>query len=297
MMLSTPRYMLCLVLSVAHCLEALHTPSIHTDAHVLNGGFDHIMLFAMAKVGSETMKASLNATYVPGTLTSYPPIVKVHYAKVAKDYMQKLPPGSNTLVISIVRDPFDQQKSLFFRLLEDGFYPGLKLGQASVAQLVEEFPKRIGPSAFSDHWRTLAELTGVDVMEQQFDFDGHQLLAHNDATNVSVLVFSVSLNSSGSPDYGYPPDYRYPPPDYSFNVSASSLLSPSRDSAPPLPLHHRHLLYNVFAHSFSAQAVRAERLVPASSSTADMLCCTLCLDAAPRVGLQKSEAAVGCTRI
>mmetsp|Transcript_39739 Transcript_39739/g.106606 ORF Transcript_39739/g.106606 Transcript_39739/m.106606 type:complete len:214 (-) Transcript_39739:188-829(-) len=83
-------------------------------------------------------------------------------------------------------------KSLcFFQLLEDGFYPGLKLGQASVAQLVEEFPKRIGPSAFSDHWKTLAELTGVDVMEQQFDFDGHQLLAHNAATNVSVLVLRL----------------------------------------------------------------------------------------------------------
>mmetsp|Transcript_26900 Transcript_26900/g.75174 ORF Transcript_26900/g.75174 Transcript_26900/m.75174 type:complete len:270 (-) Transcript_26900:195-1004(-) len=189
--LSTPWYMLCLVLSVAQCLEALHTSSIHTDAHVHNGGYDHIMLFAMAKVGSETMKASLNATYVPGTLTSYPPIVKVHYAKVANDYMQKLPPGSNTLVISIVRNPIDQQKSLFFQLLEDGFYPGLKLGQASVAQLVEEFPKRIGPSAFSDHWKTLAELTGVDVMEQQFDFDGHQLLAHNAATNVSVLVLRL----------------------------------------------------------------------------------------------------------
>jgi len=129
-MLSTPRYMLCLVLSVAHCLEALHTPSIHTDAHVLNGGFDHIMLFAMAKVGSETMKASFNATYVPGTLTSYPPIVKVHYAEVANDYMQRLPPGSNTLVISIVRNPIDQQKSLFFSTPGGWILPRPEIGSS-----------------------------------------------------------------------------------------------------------------------------------------------------------------------
>merc|ERR1712032_673690 len=76
----------------------------------------------------------------------------------------------------------------------DGSYHDLNWEQAqqmSVAQLAEEFPKHVAPSTYDDYWRNVTEYTGVNVIGERFDFDGHNLFAQSEATNVSVLVLRL----------------------------------------------------------------------------------------------------------
>jgi len=186
------------VLSAVRSFHALRMTSQETG-NMPWGGFDYILEPAMPKVGSRTMIFSLGGTPIHKKQERYPPIIKAHDTGIALDFLKKMPSNKNVLVVTMARNPFSQQISLFFEGLTNKHMTNhLKWDKAkdmNMKQLSDAFERAISPDSYN-HWFSddLQKITGVNVLNHRFDFNKKHMLVHSHTaknTNMSVLVLRV----------------------------------------------------------------------------------------------------------
>lgn len=147
-----------------------------------DGDFDFVMVHTAGKVGSRTLLFSINGTVVDTVSTdhAYPRRMKTHAHVVAMDVLKHLPPDvKKPLVITVVRNPFEQQQSLFFQLISNGRYKDLQPKKAlhmTAEDLTAHFEQKVPPDTYSTWFSGgFKGLTGVDFTKHEFDHENHQL--------------------------------------------------------------------------------------------------------------------------
>jgi len=197
-------------------------PIVEDDLPVYNGTTDQILVFSEQKTGSNTLQDTLGKVtpqherlvqFDPDMLMEvYPPSIKTHYGQIARDFLEKTPPGKNVWVFKSVRNTYARATSYFFQQLctfgksvarkeedqkackeelaidkldnstmhklEERFDSWMKSNYMS--QLQNESMSVAIPSVFTD-------ITGVDVFQTKFK-DGRLVFEQNRGTDKLYVV-------------------------------------------------------------------------------------------------------------
>jgi hypothetical protein len=178
----------------------------HLNVTMPWGGFDYILSPTMPKVGSKTLIFSLGGIPYLAAEEQYPPIIKAHSATVSTDFLQKIPAGKKVLIITSVRNSFFQQESLFFEGVMNSqmvqFPSWDRVQKMSMGEVVAEFEKAVHPSAFHNWFSSdLKSITGVNVLEHEFNFRSKTLLVQHTENNVHITVLVLRVEDAMQWEY------------------------------------------------------------------------------------------------
>jgi len=130
----------------------------------------HILLFNYGKVASTSMQISFGKLsgsypeYVTELRKTYPPRCKIHDFNIARDYIEKLPNGSNAWVITAIRNRFNRDIAAYFQRFRHNVEFENKMRNKTVPELQEDFQgERLD---YADDWfqRDFFNATNVNLL-------------------------------------------------------------------------------------------------------------------------------------
>jgi Putative capsular polysaccharide synthesis protein len=154
-----------------------------------------VLIFQMGKVGSSSLKNSLDATWPGLTIHSHTIMSDLDRRQsVRMLYDGVIRKGRPLFIISPVREPIARNVSAFFQNFER--YTGIKHKEStfSIAELIRIFLQRFNhemPLAWFD--KHLKPSLGIDVYDYEFPSDGVQVIHHG---KMKLLLMRTELSDS-----------------------------------------------------------------------------------------------------
>jgi len=207
-------------------LLQMKLPMIPADlsdsAPVFNASSDRILIFSEQKTGTNTLQDTLGQVtldhkrlpqWEAGDFPDvYPENVKTHSSGIARDWLKKVPPEKNVWVFKSVRNTYSRALSYFFQSVCDyGKNETCKAGLTAdnlddsvmkrmVADFDEwvqtEYVRRLQGNGGDATPSVFGDVTGVDVIQNDFDFKERRMLLQTQRGESKLYVVLLRLEDA-----------------------------------------------------------------------------------------------------